>query len=185
MKEWYNGYQFSKSEIKVYNPFSIHYYLSRQELANYWFQSGTPTFLIHLIKKQYIDLENLADEELKIDQLATFELDNIPLIPLLFQAGYLTVDIYNQKTNRFTLKYPNHEVEESFTKCIVSALAYAPMVNVDSAAGQLIKALKANNLDKFCSILQSLLAYIPYNLHIKRESYYHSLLQFLMSLLLL
>lgn len=185
MKEWYNGYQFSEKLVRVYNPFSIHYYLSKQKLANYWFQSGTPTFLIHLIKKQYIDLENLADEELKIDQLSTFELDNIPLIPLLFQAGYLTVDIYNQKTNRFTLKYPNHEVEESFTKCIVSALTYAPMINVDSAAGQLIKSLKTNNIDQFCSILQSLLAYIPYNLHIKKEAYYHSLFQFLMCLLIL
>ena len=133
MKQWYNGYQFSESEITVYNPFSVHYYLSKQKLANYWFQSGTPTLLIHLIKKQYIDLESFAQDDLKIEQLATFELENIPLIPLLFQTGYLTIDTYDQKTNRFTLKYPNYEVEESFTKCIVAALTDKATVTAERA----------------------------------------------------
>jgi hypothetical protein len=185
MKQWYNGYQFAESAAKVYNPFSVHYYLARKELANYWFQSGTPTFLIHFIKQQYADLETLFDEELKIEQLGTFDLEHIPLIPLLFQTGYLTIDQYDKKTRRFTLKYPNYEVEESFTKYIVSALTDAKITTVDSAAAQLRRALNQHDLERFCSVIQSLLAHIPYSLHINRESYYHSLFHFLMTLLIL
>jgi len=123
MKTWYNGYRFSELPIKVYNPFSTMSYLSRQELANYWFKSGTPTFLIHLIKKQYNDLQEILTAAIKSDNLDTFEISNIPLIPLLFQTGYLTIDDYNSKNDRITLKYPNYEVEESFTKHIVASLA--------------------------------------------------------------
>ncbi len=115
MQKWYNGYRFSKSSVKVYNPFSVQYYLSKKELANYWFQSGTPTFLIHLLKKQYIDLEHVSQVELRPENLGTFELSDIPLVPLLFQTGYLTVVDYNHKNNKIMLNYPNYEVEESVT----------------------------------------------------------------------
>jgi hypothetical protein len=104
---------------------------------------------------------------------------------LLFQAGYLTIDKYDQKRNRFSLKYPNYEVEESFTKYIVASLAYSTSAHIDSASAQLRKALFNNDLERFCSIVQSLLASIPYNLHIAKESYYHSLFHFLMTLLIL
>ena len=184
MKLWYNGYRFSESLVKVYNPFSLHYYLSKQKLANYWFQSGTPTFLIHLLKRQYHDIENISNAEIKLEHLGMFELEDIPLIPLLFQTGYLTVADYNHKTNKLTLGYPNYEVEESFTKYIVAALSHTTAVVVDNSSSQLIRALNNNDLEKFCSTLQSLLARIPYTLRINKESYYHSLFQFLMSLLI-
>src|SRR5579863_774879 len=67
IKTWYNGYQFSELPIKVYNPFSTMYYLSKQKLANYWFKSGTPTFLMHLIRKQYVDLAKIPTAEIKSD----------------------------------------------------------------------------------------------------------------------
>lgn len=185
IKHWYNGYRFSKSPITVYNPFSTLYFLSKQELTNYWFKSGTPTFLMHLIKKQYIDLEHISTASLKADTLDTFEINNIPLIPLLFQTGYLTIDDYNTKNNKVTLRYPNHEVEESFTKHIVTSLIDTTTTIVDTATDRLVNALNAKNLDLFCSILQALFARIPYTLRINKESYYHSLFQFLMNLLIL
>jgi hypothetical protein len=185
MKTWYNGYRFSKIPIKVYNPFSTMYYLSKQELVNYWFKSGTPTFLIHLIKKQYVDLEKIPTAELKSTNLDTFELDNIPLVPLLFQTGYLTIDDYNPQNNKITLNYPNYEVEESFTKHIIVSLAHTTMVVVDTTTDTLLKALATHNLETFCSTLQTLFARIPYTLRINRESYYHSIFQFLVNLLIL
>jgi len=113
MKQWYNGYRFSESQIKVYNPFSLHYYLSKQKLANYWFQSGTPTFLIHLLQKQYYDLENIFETEIKFECLETYELEKMPLAFLLFIAGYLTMADYNAKNSTVTFAYPNYETKEA------------------------------------------------------------------------
>ncbi len=183
MQRWYNGYRFSENPIKVYNPFSVLYYLKDHKLANYWFESGTPSFLIKLLQKQYQSLEDLALVELSSDSLGTFTIDNIPLIPLLFQAGYLTIADYNSVTRKFTLNYPNLEVEESFKKYLVAALAYSNPVTVDTMLSRLLSALHAEDFNTFCTYLQSLFAHIPYTLHIPRESYYHSLFQFLMSLL--
>jgi len=185
MKQWYNGYRFSELPTRVYNPFSIMYYLSKGKLTNYWFKSGTPTFLIHLIKKQYIDLEQIPTAAIKSDYLDTFEIDNIPLIPLLFQTGYLTIDEYNLKNNKVTLKYPNYEIEESFTKHIVLSLADTTTTNVETITDRLITALERHNFDSFCSTLKSLFSRIPYSIRINKESYYHSLFQFLMNLLVL
>jgi hypothetical protein len=184
MKLWYNGYRFSKLPIKVYNPFSTMYYLSKQELANYWFQSGTPTFLIHLIKQQYVSLEEIPTAAIRSNHLETFHLEDIPLVPLLFQTGYLTIDDYNPQ-NRITLKYPNYEVEESFTKLIVLSLTDTTQTTVETTTYQIITSLKKHNFDAFCISLKSLFSRIPYSIRIDRESYYHSLFQFLMNLLIL
>lgn len=113
MQQWYNGYRFSEGETKVYNPFSILYYLHKKKLANYWFQSGTPSFLINLLQKQYQSLQDIQEAEISPDSLGTFNLEDIPLIPLLFQAGYLTIIDYNAQSGKFKLGYPNLEVEES------------------------------------------------------------------------
>jgi hypothetical protein len=185
IKQWYNGYRFSELPIKVYNPFSTMHYFFKQKLANYWFKSGTPTFLMHLIRNQYIDLEDIPTASIKADSLDTFDISNIPLIPLLYQTGYLTIDDYNLKNNKVTLCYPNYEVEESFTKHIVTSLIDTTPEIIETASDKLINALNAKDLDRFCSVLQALFARIPYSLRINRESYYHSLFQFLMSLLIL
>lgn len=185
MKQWYNGYRFSELSINVYNPFSTMYYLSKQRLANYWFKSGTPTFLIHLIQKQYIDLEKIPTAAIKSDSLDTFDINDIPLIPLLFQTGYLTIDDYDPKNKKITLNYPNYEVEESFTKHIVRSLAHATMPTIETITDRLITAINKQDFDNFCLILKGLFARIPYSIRIDKESYYHSLFQFLMNLLIL
>jgi hypothetical protein len=180
---WYDGYRFSKANIKVYNPFSVLYCLKDQEFNNYWFESGTPFFLIPLLKKEYTSLKEVAEFEISLSSLGTFDLEHIPLVPLLFQTGYITITDYNQETNKLKLGYANFEVEESFKKCLVAALSYASTLTIDTTLSKLIKALKEQDLHYFCSTLEQLLAHIPYTLHIEKESYYHSLFQFLMSLL--
>ena len=122
MERWYNGYRFSDQEITVYNPFSVLYYLKTKRRANYWFESGTPTFLISLLKSQYSSLEDIQEVELSSASLGTFDIENIPLIPLLFQTGYLTITDYDLETDKYRLNYPNTEVRESFTKYIIAAV---------------------------------------------------------------
>jgi predicted AAA-ATPase/PD-(D/E)XK nuclease superfamily protein len=185
MKTWYNGYQFSKQAIKVYNPFSVLYCLKDKDFANYWYESGTPTFLITMVQAQYQNLEEIKELEIDADSLGTFNIESIPLVPLLFQAGYLTFSSYNEGTKKFKLGYPNQEVALSFKRFLVASLAYTDRITVDTNLSKLAAALKQQDLELFCKILQALFAHIPYNLHIDKESYYHSLFQFLMSLLAL
>jgi predicted AAA-ATPase/PD-(D/E)XK nuclease superfamily protein len=185
MRTWYNGYQFSEESIKVYNPFSVLYCLKDHKFRNYWYESGTPTFLIPLIRNQYKSLEDLDTLTIRADTLGIFSLDYIPLVPLLFQAGYLTIVSYDPEFKTFTLDYPNFEIEDSFKRFLVGSLAHTSAESVDTALPGIIRSLKKQDLATFCMTLQALFAHIPYNLHIKREAYYHSLFQFLMSLLAL
>ncbi len=183
LQRWYNGYRFSKSPQKVYNPFSVLYCLKDQEFYNYWFESGTPTFLVHLIKKQYDSLEAIDTIQIDRDSLGNFEIEDIPLIPLLFQTGYLTISDYNEKTDLVTLHFPNQEVTESFTKFLVSILAETTTSTVKKLSIQLVEALEETDLDRFCTLLQAFFAHIPCYLHTKKESFYHALLQALFTLL--
>jgi len=182
LKLWYNGYRFSEKELKIYNPFSILYALDKKKLSNYWYQSGTPTFLIHLIKNQYSSIENIDEVEMSEDSLNNFELNRIPLVPLLFQAGYLTISDYDVSNNKFKLNFPDYEVELSFTKFLVEVLSGTSNTLLNDLGSKLTQALHENDIEKFCSLLQTLFAHVPYNL-INREDYYHVLFQFLMSLL--
>ena len=183
MQVWYNGYRFSRQKLKVYNPFSVLYYLKDKELGNYWFETGTPAFLIELLKQQYEYLDNIEDIEWSSEGLGSFDIDELNLVTVLFQTGYLTIHDYNPHTRKYLLDYPNMETRESFKKYIISALVNASSYAVEKATSQLATALNHNDIPNFCSALQSLFAHIPYNLHIDQERYYHSLFQFLGSLL--
>ncbi len=183
MQDWYNGYRFSEENIKVYNPFSVLYYLQDQRLKNYWLESGTPTFLIEMLKKQRKSLENIEQVELTSDGLGVVEIEDIPVIVLLFQTGYLTIHDYNEQTQKYRLSYPNAEVRESFKKYLLAAFAHTNITNIERITSQLARSLNENNIPLFCEVLQSLFAYIPYQLHIGEERYYHSMFQLIGSLL--
>ena len=114
MQTWYNGYQFSEEAIKVYNPYSTLLYLSGGRLSNYWFETGTPSFLVNLIKTKDYSIESIENSELNAQDMGSFELDDIRLIPLLFQTGYLTIKSYNIVTRNYLLDYPNEETKISF-----------------------------------------------------------------------
>jgi hypothetical protein len=183
LSRWYNGYRFSKEEVKVYNPFSILYCLHDREFSNYWFESGTPSFLVPLIKNQYSSLEEATEFEMSPSDLGTLDLEYIPLVPLLFQTGYLTIADYNEQTNMFKLGYPNFEVEESFKKYIIAALSHASPSFVTATLTKLKIALNKKDLNYLCTALEQLFAKIPYTLQADKESHYHALFQFLMDLL--
>lgn len=183
MKNWYNGYRFSDKDIRVYNPFSILYYFYKHKKENYWFASGTPGFLIELLKNQYEDLENLEEAQLTSDSLGSFDIESLSLITVLFQTGYLTINTFDKVKNKYTLTYPNEEVRESFKKYLLAAFSHETIPTIEKSLSALGQALEKHNVDSFCSILQGLLAQIPYQLHISQEKYYHSLFQLICSLL--
>ena len=111
-----------KPTLRVYNPFSLLYYFSKKERNNYWFESGTPTFLMKLLKTKQEALKDFSGAEVTDTELGPFELDDIPLVPLLYQTGYLTIiDSFKKgNTSMYRLGYPNAEVRESFSRCILT-----------------------------------------------------------------
>jgi hypothetical protein len=189
MRAWYNGYLFSgkKGTEKVYNPFSILKYLQNRSKKNYWFQSGTPSFLVELIKRDYEageDFKGLDNTTLSEESLGAFDLNRkIPLTTMLFQAGYLTIKSYHEELRAYTLTYPNEEVKISLAIHLVSIAVHKDREEVDKALFPLRSALENNDLEAFCSQLRSLFANIPYNLYVNNEAHFHSLFHFLLDLL--
>lgn len=183
LQMWYNGFRFSEENIKVYNPFSVLYCLSKQKFLNYWFKSGTPSFLVHLLKQKAETLKDIKNIEIDSSGLESFDLDKLPLITLLFQAGYLTISDYDPKTKLFILNYPNYEVAESFTKYLLATFTHTETAEVKRLSIDLLNALQKNNLDNFCNLLKTFFAHIPYSLQVKKESFYHALLQAIFTLL--
>lgn len=183
MKRWYNGYRFSLLPTYVYNPFSILYFLKKQQFSNYWFESGTPSFFIYLLKKEYYSLEKIENLKFSIDALGVFDLEDISLITLLFQTGYLTISDYDSASKMYTLNYPNFGVHEAFQKYILAAITNNTISATQRLSWLLGNALEGNDIPLFCETLQNLLANIPYNLHIPQERYYHSLFQMIGNLL--
>ncbi len=121
IQHWYNGYLFSEenegessTSLKMYNPFSVLLYLADGKFLNYWFESGTPSFLVHLIKTQNYAIFDIEGSEVNVAETRSYDLEKIQFIPLLWQTGYLTIKNYNPDSKNYTLAFPNEEVRTSF-----------------------------------------------------------------------
>lgn len=176
LKDWYNGYRFSPySEIKVYNPCSVLRCLIQGRFENYWSQTGTPGFLVKLIKEgnyPILEFENLVMSE---SDLGNFEIEQIKLPTLLFQTGYLTIKDYDSESGLYYLSYPNKEVSETMMQILAPMISgkdsFAPW---QTLAVKLKKALVTQDLESFCNLLKPFFADIPYDLHIPLERYYQT-----------
>jgi hypothetical protein len=162
LKIWYNGYNFLQDN--VYNPFDILQFIASGHMyRNYWFETGTPSFLIKLLKQRNYFLPKLSD--LKVDDklLSTFDIEHIDIEVILYQSGYLTIDkmITNEilDTIEYTLKIPNKEVQISFNDYVIRYLLNGDV----SEKEPLMKSLLSAELDKFKESLISIFASIPYN----------------------
>lgn len=116
-QKMYNGFKFHKDAEKVYNPFSVGKALEFREIDDYWFESGTPSFLVDLIKDRGFDVTTLNNLEIGRDELKAYDIEKLQLIPLLFQTGYLTIKSIEDDII-YTLGYPNHEVKRGFKEIL-------------------------------------------------------------------
>lgn len=175
IKDWYNGYSFGYNVTKVYNPFSLMKAIRAQEFENFWFQSGAPTFLVNILKKDHkkFDPEHL---EISRDMLDVFDVGAIPLMSLMFQAGYLTIVGYNPHSQVYKLSYPDLEVKKSLQKYLVEVFTRLDVESVQAIFSQLYDSFESKNIARVIELLKQLFAHIPYQLHMKEEKYYHSLL---------
>ncbi|MBR1542983.1 MAG: AAA family ATPase [Bacteroidaceae bacterium] len=124
LKKRYDGYHFHEDTPGIYNPFSLISALSKRDFKDYWFETGTPTFLVELLKKTGYRLDNLTKEQVTADLLSSLDsLDSNP-IPMLYQSGYLTIKGYNPRFRTYALSFPNEEVEQGFIRYLMPY--YAP-----------------------------------------------------------
>jgi hypothetical protein len=173
LAQHYDGYRFSTRPLKVYNPFSTLNALKEMEFRNYWFETGTPAFLVDLLKQERYNLAALEHRQVDQAIFTTFDLDSLIPEALLFQTGYLT--IADVQDDIYTLDYPNQEVKTSFTKALLFATD-----GLDKGASshvlRLSRHLQDENLEAFFETLTAIFAAIPYDIQTKRdEGYYHTI----------
>ncbi|MBT4922481.1 MAG: ATP-binding protein [Rickettsiales bacterium] len=179
IKRWYNGYRFSNSaENLVYNPFSSLLLFDKQEFKNFWFETATPTFLVDLLKQsKQLNIKDLDGIEARAEQFSTYDIDNLRLLPLLVQAGYMTIKDHRESYGKsvYVLGYPNEEVRSSFLENLMINFAELETIQ-ESTLEKLQASLGSEDLETYFETLQIFFANIPYNIQVgNRERYYQSI----------
>ncbi len=180
---WYNGYQFAHEGDKVYNPFSVLLYLADGIFLNYWFETGTPSFLTHLMKRQSYLVFDIEGSEVNIEETRSYDLDQMQLLPLLWQTGYLTIEKYDVLAKNYTLAFPNEEVRTSFLRYFMRHLTDTKISMIANYSLKLSNALRKNDVDLFFQTLQVFFAHIPYTLQLPLEKYYQSIFYVILNVL--
>jgi hypothetical protein len=178
----YDGYDFAGGGTKVYNPFSTIRVLAEKEFNNYWFSSGTPSFLIDLIQTKHFDIAPIFDNQISLskNQLENFATEKPSLIPLLYQTGYLTIKDFDE--GEFDLGFPNQEVEYGFVNSLIERLTQSDTL-VDSSFDALISNIRKGNINEFVQRLTAIFSKIPYDLDNKTEKHFQTLFWFLLDLI--
>ena len=173
IREWYNGYSWD-AVVRVYNPFSILLLFQQRQFGDFWFKSGTPTFLINLIKEQgYYELGDLSIHGTIFD---SYDLENMDARALMFQTGYLTVKQVDRLRNRYTLGVPNREVGEALNNYLIGALLNRMPADSLRPIELLQDGFLQNDLPKVITVINSLLKDLPSQLlDDKTEHFYHAL----------
>lgn len=183
MRTWYNGFCFAPDGENVYNPFSTLLLFKTQRFANHWFETGTPNFLVHLLRHGNPDIERFEELQVAETAFSIYDIRRLAIVPLLFQTGYLTIKGYDKESQLFTLSYPNYEVRNAFLANVLDTFSNLEPGFSTSYLWQLIEALQANQLDQFFEILKTLYANIDYDLQINNEKYYQTIFYLIFKLI--
>jgi hypothetical protein len=175
IKKWYNGYRFELDCEGVYNPFSTLQALGKCKIDNYWFQSGTPTFLLDILEKFEKPVDEFENITVSGSAFREIDPDKIGALPILYQAGYLTLKEAGPFRDTYVLDYPNFEVRDSLLQHILCRFANLDFAEQSSSLTKMLVALYENDLDTMFKNLQVLFKKIPSQIHIPLEAYYHSL----------
>ena len=161
----YDGYRFSEKEEHIYNPFSLLTALAKKRLGDYWFETGTPTFLVRLLAKCEFNIPDLEGNlKITLDNLDAYRVAKESFIPLLFQAGYVTIKDYDEELNRYILGFPNDEVRYAFLKQLLKV--YTPANTTPDGTfmvDEFLDGIRAGDIERVLTLMKSLIASIPYD----------------------
>jgi hypothetical protein len=183
MEKRYDGYHFCENTEGLYNPFSVLKTLKTGKFRDYWFETGTPTFLIKLLERDRFDLSGFAKGvTVSANSITDYRAEDIDPTPLLYQSGYLTIIDYDKSAENYTLDFPNREVRQGF----FNELLRSYMLKKISYAARFEETLRGGDLEGFMGYVKTLLQSIPYDLNNKahkatQEGYYHELLYVVLS----
>ncbi len=178
LKLWYNGYKFHQNAETVYNPVSIgKFFESDGEFKNYWFETGTPSFLLKLAKKQQFDFEKELSQPVSELAFASYEIDKLETLPLLFQTGYLTIKdaIRDEDDTFYHLDFPNREVEAAFEAYLLNEYSGVNKERIEVYAAEMARMLKGGDVDGFMGKMKIFFADIPYDIQLANEKYYQTI----------
>ncbi|MBQ3734279.1 MAG: PD-(D/E)XK nuclease domain-containing protein, partial [Bacteroidales bacterium] len=183
LKKQYDGYHFSKNGTGMYNPFSLLNAMDSQEFGDQWFQSGTPTFLVEVLKRNNYDLEQLTRENVTADLLGSLDAIDTTPIPLLYQSGYLTIKSYNARFRTYQLGFPNEEVERGFNLFLFPY--YVPLRKEKTGlfVMNFVQEIEAGEPLKFMARLESLFANQDYQIAGDAELYFHNAVSLIFQML--
>jgi hypothetical protein len=180
VKDWYNGYSWGGE--RVYNPFSLLNFLDSEQYRNFWHLTGTPTFLVKEIRKA--GLYDLSDTVQAAMDLVSFDLNNLNLLAVLFQTGYLTITTYEPEDFAYSLGYPNKEVRFSLEQLLLNEYLQDPLRGGLPRILTLRNALRRKDIDAVMGIFNATFAGIPARLRQKEnEHFFHALIHLTFSLL--
>ena len=177
LKKQYDGYHFSDLLTGVYNPFSLLNAFNRLRMQNYWFQTGTPTYLIRLMEHFDENLDELTGKYYAVQDFSDYKADVERPLPMIYQSGYLTIKEYDYRTRTFKLDIPNDEVKQGFISLLANNY-FKASTSTESWIVSSISQLDNGDLEQFRQSLTSFLASIPYSMRRKetereRERYFH------------
>ena len=177
LKKQYDGYHFGRRMTDIYNPFSILNAFSMCNIDDYWFWSGTPTYLVRLLNHSQENMNELTNRYYTTQQFIDYKADVEKPLPMIYQSGYLTIKDYNIRRNTYLLDFPNDEVKNGFISILANDYLKARK-DVNNWTQDVVDALEAGDLEQFRKLLTSFLADIPYTMRRKetereRERYFH------------
>lgn len=176
LKACYDGYHFVENSIGIYNPFSLLNTFLKMKFGNYWFETGTPSYLVELLKRHNYDLYRMAHEETNADILNSIDPESTNPIPVIYQSGYLTIKGYDPRFGMYRLGFPNREVEEGFLKYLMPFYANADKVDSPFQIQKFVNEVETGQIDAFFRRLSSLMADTPYELVRDLELHYQNIL---------
>ena len=178
LREWYDGYHFAYHSEGLYNPFSLLNVMKSRVFDSYWFETGTPTFLVEQLKRS-----RLTEEMASSDSLGGIDTMDANPVPILYQSGYLTIKDYDREFKVYKLGFPNKEVEEGFTRFLLPCYAHLASGNSSFEIMNFVKEVRGGNIDGFMRRLQSFFADSPYELARDLELHYQNVLFIIFKLL--
>lgn len=162
LRQTYDGYHFSRGPEGVYNPFSLLSALKNRAFDYYWFATGTPTFLINMLRKFHTDITRIDGSEAMPEEFDAPTENMHSVLPLFYQSGYITIKGYNPQSRRYTLGYPNEEVRIGLMRNLVPAYVSPDLNTAGSAVWQISKALMDDDIDGALTAAKEYFAGIPY-----------------------
>ena len=178
LKQWYDGYLFHQAGEEMYNPYSLFSAFAKKEIKSYWFSTGTPTFLVNFLKEAHYFIPDLDGKvELNETGLETYRAVAQDAVPILFQAGYLTIKEYIKDLRLYRLGFPNDEVRYGFWENLLPAYSGLTFSQTGVWIGRFVQDIRKGDVNSFMERMQSIISGIPYdnlmaeNLKLREQNY--------------